>query len=144
MQGLQRRPDISKLIFIFVILGGLLLPQHGALAHSGPLDSDGCHRGPQTLAGHCHSPREESEWESGTVIVLAGMLVVLLAVELFDHVTAGIAPLKVSPYLGEDLEAGVVAEYSLGDTQHFGIRAVTRSNDRSEDVRASAYWRVGF
>ncbi|MCY3755585.1 MAG: hypothetical protein OXG99_16035, partial [Alphaproteobacteria bacterium] len=106
-------------------------------------DSDGCHRGPQTLAGHCHSPTEESEWHSGSIF-LAGVLVVLLAVELFDHVTAGIAPLKVSPYLGEELEAGVVAEYSLGDMQHFGVRAVTRTNDSSEDVRASAYWRVGF
>jgi len=134
---------VSKLISTLVILGGLLLPQHGALAHSGALDSDGCHRGPQTLAGHCHSPTEESEWHSGSIF-LAGVLVVLLAVELFDHVTAGIAPLKVSPYLGEELEAGVVAEYSLGDMQHFGVRAVTRTNDSSEDVRASAYWRVGF
>ena len=134
---------MSKLISVFVILGGLLLPQHGALAHSGALDSDGCHRGPQTLAGHCHSPGEEDRRQAGSLF-MAGILVVWLAVELFDHVTAGVAPLKVSPYLGEELEAGVVAEYSLGDTQHFGVRAVTRTNDRSEEVRASAYWRAGF
>ena len=135
---------MSKLAFILVILGGLLLPQHGALAHGGPLDSDGCHRDPQTLAGHCHSSKEVGESQSGTAILLAGFLVVWLAVELFDHVTAGVAPLKVSPYLGGELEAGVVAEYSLEDMQHFGVRAVTRTNDSSEDVRASAYWRVGF
>ena len=71
-------------------------------------------------------------------------MAVWLAVELFGHVTTGIAPLSVSVYLGEEFETGVVAEYSFDDTQHLGVRAVTRRDERNEDVHVSAYWRVGF
>ena len=134
---------MKRSISILVILGGLLLPQHGALAHSGKLDSDGCHRDPQTLAGHCHSPSEERKWQS-TAILVTGIMVVWLAAELFDHVTTGVAPLRVSLYLGEEFETGVVAEYSFDNTQHLGVRAVTGKGERDEDVRVSAYWRVGF
>ena len=135
---------LGRPIAVFVILCGLLSPQHDAMAHPGELDSSGCHRTGSTDAGHCHSDREEGEWKMGTVFLVTGFLIVWLAAEWYDHNLSMAGPLQVSPYFGKEREAGVVAEYSLGDAQKLGLRTVTHAEERGDEVHFGIYWRLEF
>lgn len=136
---------MNKLIFLLLILCSLVLPQQEAAAHAGELDRTGCHREERTDAYHCHSKREEGNWKFGAVLATTAM-VVWLASEWFDHQFDLAGPLRVAPVIDEDLETGVVAvaEYPLGDMQHFGVRAASGMDERNNDFLVDVYWRLDF
>ncbi len=134
---------MNKLISLLLILCSLVLSQQEAAAHAGELDRTGCHREERTDAYHCHSKREEGSWKFGAVLATTAM-VVWLASEWFDHQFDLAGPLRVSPIIDEGLKTSVVADYTLGDMQHFGVRAAFGMNEHNNDVLVDVYWRLDF
>ena len=135
---------MNKLISLLLILCGLVLSQQEAMAHAGELDRTGCHREERTDAYHCHSKRDEGNWKFGAVLATTAM-VVWLASEWFDHQFGLVGwPLRVSPVIDENLKTGVVAEYPVGDMQHFGVRAASGVDQHGEDFLVDIYWRLDF
>ena len=113
--------------------------------HSGGTDSKGCHQNRQTPQDdyHCHNKKDDDGPDWGTIAAVAGGLVLVWIIyeAVSDEGMFGIGPLRVTPYLTERSDTGVVAEYPMGRSGSVGLRAET---DDQEESSINAYWRLRF
>ena len=131
-----------KKLTILALAAALLWPG-GLLAHGGGLDSSGCHT--QNGVRHCHRDKDgDVDW--CTVLTVAGALgAAWLIYEWVRDDDMSLAPgLRVAPYLTDQDEAGLMAEYVLGNGQRLGLRTEHRVDGPRDETRLSLRWTVGF
>ena len=131
-----------KKLTILALAAALLWP--GVLfAHGGGLDSSGCHT--QNGVRHCHRDRNDDvEWCN--ILTVAGALgAAWLIYEWVRDDDMSLTPrLRVAPYLTDQDEAGLVAEYALGNGQRLGFQTEHRIDGQQDETRLSLRWSVGF
>ena len=116
-------------------------------AHGGGLDSSGCHRETATGGYHCHRTStskkkgDDVDWKTiGYVLGGAALVGAVLAAMDCDEEMS----LRVAPYLTEEDETGLIAEYDLGNGQQLRFQTEHRMDGPQDETRLSLRWSVGF
>ena len=124
------------LIVTITLIMAVIIPE--VQAHSGGLNSYGCHHDYKRGGYHCHEEEEDefTKEDSAALVALVGGLIVLKL--LADK---GAFHLHLTPHFNDEKEIGLVAEYIAEGPHRMGVKMYT---DDRQNTYTGIHWRFDF